>query len=159
MLSPQVCVTRFGPGTLRIEMRAALIAAVAALALSACGGVGAGGSPPGASPSTGPGLKFDVAVSEMDKTASMRIGQKLEAVLHARQGMANWSSVQSTDTSVLAPIVNPAASAARGITLAAFQAIAAGKAQITATAGASCSPGMACPQYVMLLTIDVTVSA
>ena len=30
-------------------------------------------------------------------------------------------------------------------------------AQITATAGADCSPGQACPQYALLLTIEVIV--
>ena len=37
--------------------------------------------------------------------------------------------------------------------------LAPGTAQITATAGADCSPGQACPQYALLLTIDVTVVA
>lgn len=89
----------------------------------------------------------------------MRVGQKLEAVLHATPGMTTWSSVRSSDPTVLAPIVNPAATAVRGVTLGAYQAIAPGKAQITATAGASCSPGKPCPMFAVLLTIDVTVSA
>jgi hypothetical protein len=139
-------------------MRAGLIATVAALALSACGAVGIGAGP-APSPSTGPGLGFDIAVSEKDSTARMAVGQKLEVVLHARPGMAPWNGVRSSDPSVLAPVVNPAATAARGVTLAAFQALAPGRAQITATAGADCSPGQACPQYLMVLTIDVTVSA
>jgi len=140
-------------------MRAALIGVIAALVLSACGAVGSGAAPPaGASPSTGPGLSFDVAVSEKDKTAILHVGQKLEAVLHAQHGMTAWSSVRSSDEAVLVPIVNPAAPAARGITLAAFQALAPGKAQITATAGANCSPGTACPQYLMVLAIEVTVA-
>jgi phage tail protein X len=139
-------------------MRAGLIAAVAAVALSACGAVGIGAAPP-ATPSTGPGLGYDVAVTEKDSTARMAVGQKLEAVLHARPGMAAWSNVRSSDQSVLVPMVNPAATAVRGVTLAAFQALAPGKAQITATAGADCSAGQACPQYMMVLTIDVTVTA
>ena len=73
--------------------------------------------------------------------------------------MTNWTSVRSSDQSVLAPIVNPAASAARGVTLAAFKAIAAGRARIDASAGPDCSPGQACPAYLMVLTIDVTVNA
>jgi len=89
----------------------------------------------------------------------MKVGQKLEAVLHARQGMAAWSGVHSSDTSVLAPIVDPAATSVRGVTLAAFQALAPGTVQITATAGADCSPGRACPQFLMVLTITITVSA
>ena len=83
----------------------------------------------------------------------------LAAVLHARPGMTSWNGVRSSDRSVLTPIVNPGASAARGVTLAGFKAVAAGRAQIDATAGPDCSPGQACPAYLMVLTIDVTVSA
>jgi phage tail protein X len=141
-------------------MRTALIVFVAALAISACGALGSGAAaPPSPTPSTSPAPGFDLVVSEKTRTAAMRVGQKLEAVLHANQGMTAWSGVRSSNTAVLEPIVNPAATAARGITLAAFQAIAPGKAQITAVAGADCSPGQACPMYAVLLTIDVTVLA
>jgi hypothetical protein len=141
-------------------MRAALIVVVAAVAICGCGAVGGGAAPPpGATPSTAPGLTFDLAVSEKTRNATLHVGQTLEAVLHASPGMTTWSGVRSSDPSVLNPIVNPGATAARGITLAAFQAIASGRAQITATAGAACSPGQACPQYALLLTIDVTVVA
>jgi hypothetical protein len=73
--------------------------------------------------------------------------------------MTAWSGVRSSDPSVLAPIPDTFATAARGVTLAGFRAVAPGKAQITATAGADCSPGQACPQYALLLMIDVTVVA
>jgi hypothetical protein len=141
-------------------MKTALVASLAALALSACGAVGSGAAQsPSSSPTDGLGSRFDLAVSEKSSAAAMKVGQKLEAVLHARSGMAAWSGVQSSDTSVLAPIVDPAATSVRGVTLAAFQALAPGTAQITATAGADCSPGRACPQFLMVLTITVTVSA
>jgi len=133
--------------------------ALVALALSACGPHYVEGAVPAPSPSTEPGLGFDLAVSEKSTTAVLKVGQRLEVVLHANQGMTPWSGVRSNDTSVLAPMVNPAATAARGITLAAFQALAPGEAQITATAGADCSPGKACPMYAMLWRIDVTVVA
>ena len=149
------CVTRITHDALRIEMKAGL-AFLVALAVSACGAVGTGSAP---SPSQGPGSRFDLAVSEKSSAASMKVGQKVEAVLHARQGMAAWSGVRSSDTSVLAPIVDPAATSVRGVTLAAFQALAPGTAQITATAGADCSPGRACPQFLMVLTITITVTA
>jgi hypothetical protein len=140
-------------------MKTWIVAPLAALALSACGAVGSGaGTNPGASPSNGAGSRFDLAVSEKSSAASMKVGQKLEAVLHARLGMAAWSGVHSSDTSVLAPIVDSAATSVRGVTLAAFQALAPGTAQITATAGADCSPGSACPQFLMVLTITITVS-
>jgi hypothetical protein len=149
---------QLGPSCSPRTRAAALVVVVATLTLCACGAAGSGAAPP-PSGSASTGLRFDLAVSETTRAATMRVSQKLEAVLHARPGMTTWSTVRSSDPSVLAPIVNPAATAARGVTLAAFQAIAPGKAQITATAGADCSPGQACPQYAMLLTIDVTVVA
>jgi hypothetical protein len=73
--------------------------------------------------------------------------------------MTNWNGVRSSDRSVLVPIVNPAAAAAHGVTLSAFKAMAPGKAHIDASAGPLCSPDEPCPAYLMVLTIDVTVSA
>lgn len=130
---------------------------LAAAILSGCGASGGGAAPPPSSPFTSPGAGFDVTVTENTHSITLRAGQTLAVVLHARAGMTNWNGVRSSDPSVLAPIVNPAASAARGVTLTAFKAIAPGKAQIDATAGPDCSPGQACPAYLMVLTIDVTV--
>jgi hypothetical protein len=139
-------------------VKKALIAAVTALVLMACGGAGAGSAPsPSPNPSEGPGLGFDARVTELDTAITIHSGQKLEVVLHARSGMTDWSNVTSSDTSVLSPIVNPAATAVRGVTLAAFQALAPGQADITATAGALCSPGQACPMFAMLYSVTVTV--
>ncbi|HVC75620.1 MAG TPA: hypothetical protein VND96_03785 [Candidatus Micrarchaeaceae archaeon] len=140
-------------------MRSVFVLALAAILLGACGAVGGGAAPPPGSPSPSPGAGFDVTVTENTHAVTLRTGQTLAVVLHARVGMADWTSVRSSDQSVLAPIVNPAASAARGVTLAAFKAIAPGAARIDATAAPDCSPGVACPAYVMLLTIEVTVSA
>ncbi len=139
-------------------VKTALIAAFAALVLTACGSAGIGSAPsPTPNPSEGPGLGFDAQVTELDTAITIHNGQKLEVVLHARSGMTNWSNVRSSDTSVLSPIVNPAATAVRGVTLAAFQALAPGQAEITATAGAACSPGQACPMYAILYSVSVTV--
>jgi phage tail protein X len=145
-------------------MRIALIGALAALALCACGAVGAGALPsPTPSPSypaLTPGHGFDVVVSEKDRAVTLRTGQRLEVVLHANPGMTNWGGVRSTDTAILAPVPNPAATAVRGVTLAGFQALKPGHVQIEATAGAACpSPGQACPMYAMVISIDVTVTA
>lgn len=132
--------------------------AAAAVLLSGCGAAGSGtGSGPSASPSTSAGSGFDVIVSEKDQTASLHVGQKLEVVLHAGNGMTNWTHPQSSDPTVLAPTVEPAATAVRGVTLAAFQAIAPGQAELTATAGPLCSPGQACPMYVVVYRLTVTV--
>jgi hypothetical protein len=145
-------------------VKAALVAGVTALVLSACGstgtGIGPGPNPqtPNPSPSTRPGLGFDAMVTENDTAINLRAGQKLEVVLHARSGMTNWSNVRSSDTSVMSPIPNPAATAVRGVTLAAFQAVAPGEAIITATAGAACSPGQACPMFALLYSVTVTVT-
>jgi hypothetical protein len=140
-------------------MKAVFVAVVLGLCLCACGAVGIGAAPPSASPSTKPGLGFAVTVTEKTRIVTLRVGEKLEAVLHANPGMTTWNDLQSSDPSVLASIVNPAATAARGVTLGAFQALAPGKSQITANAGPLCSPGQACPQYRVLMTIDVTVVA
>jgi hypothetical protein len=88
----------------------------------------------------------------------MRVGQKVEVVLHAAANMDNWTQVRSTNESVLIPIVNPAATAMRGVTLAAFKAVGPGQAEITAYASPHCPPGAACPMYVAVLSIKVTVS-
>jgi hypothetical protein len=140
-------------------MKAVFVAVLAAVLLSGCGAVGGGAAPPSSSPSTSPGAGFDVTVTESSRTVTLLVGQTLAVVLHARPGMTTWSGVRSSDQSVLAPIVNPAEAAARGVTLAAFKAIAPGQAHVDATAGPLCSPGEACPAYVMVLTIDVTVNA
>jgi hypothetical protein len=141
-------------------MRSVFVLGLAALLVfSACG------HPPGVvalpprSPTTNPGAGFDVTVTENSHAVTLHVGQTLAVVLHARPGMASWTSVRSSDQSVLSPIVNPAASAVRGVTLAAFRAIATGTARVSATAAPDCSPGQACPAYVMLLTIEVTVTA
>jgi hypothetical protein len=140
-------------------MRSVFVLMLAALFLSGCGVVGGGAAPPTTSPSPSPGAGFDVTATENTHAVTLRVGQTLAVVLHARPGMANWTTARSSDESVLAPIVNPAASAARGVTLAAFKAIAPGTARIDATAAPDCSPGQACPAYVMVLTIEVTVNA
>jgi phage tail protein X len=142
--------------------KAALVAALAALTMAACGSVGAGGMPsPSPSPSQSivPGPGFDAVATEKDTQITIRAGQKLELVLHANPGMSNWGNVRSSDPSVLEPTVNPAATAVRGVTLAAFHALAPGEATITASAGVACSPGQACPMLAVLYRLTVTVSS
>jgi hypothetical protein len=72
--------------------------------------------------------------------------------------MNNWTQPKSSDESVLIPIVNPAATAVRGATLAAFQAKALGHADITAYGSPICPSGQPCPMYVMLFSVHVTVT-
>jgi hypothetical protein len=140
-------------------MKGVFASVLTAVVLSGCGAVGGAAPPPSSIPSTSPVAGFDVTVTESSRSVALRTGQTLAVVLHARPGMTTWNSVRSSDQSVLAPIVNPAAAATRGVTLTAFKAIAAGNAQVVATAGPLCSPGQACPAYLMVLTIEVAVNA
>lgn len=97
-------------------------------------------------------------VSEKDHTATIHVGQKLELALHAPNGLNNWSHPQSSDTSVLAPTVDPAATAAIGVTLAMFIGQKPGTAEVTASATPRCAPGAPCPAYVALYSLKVTVT-
>ncbi len=134
-----------------------MFAVAAGLLLAGCGSTSIG---PGSNPSPGrsPGMGFDVTVTEKDHTAAMHVGQRMEVVLHAASGMNNWSQPKSSDEAVLAPIVDPAATAVRGVTLGAFEARAPGEAEISSYAGPLCSPGQACPMYVVVYSLTVTVS-
>ena len=136
------------------EMKVLLAAVSAALAITACGSAGTGSG----TPSPGTGVGFDTAVSEKDKTASMHVGQTLEVVLHAYPGMAGWTAPKSSNESILVPIVNPAATAVRGVTLAGFKALAPGEVEITSSSSPSCSPGQACPMYIAVYSVKVTVT-
>lgn len=141
-----------------LMMKRALLVAAAGLLLSSCGSAGSGAAP-SPTPSSAPWPGFDVQVTEKDHSATIRVGQKLELVLHAYGGLTNWSQLRSSDISILVPIVNPAATAVRGVTLAAYQAIAPGEADVTAVATPDCSPGQACPALAALYTLRVTVTS
>jgi hypothetical protein len=136
-----------------------LIVVAAALLLSGCGSYRSGGSVPSPTPSGASGLGFDLAVTEKDRVVTMHVGQTLELVLHAGANMDSWQQVRSTNEAVLVPIVNPAATAVRGVTLAAFKAVAPGQAEITAYASPHCPAGTACPMYVQVYSLKVTVTA
>jgi hypothetical protein len=103
-------------------------------------------------------MGFDVTATEKDHTAAMHVGQRLELVLHAAAGMNNWSQPRSGNEAILVPIVDPAASAAKGVTLAGFQARAPGQVDVSAFAGPLCPSGLACPMYVVAYSLTVTVS-
>jgi hypothetical protein len=133
-------------------------ALMAALLLTACGatGIGGGGN---ASPSPSDGDRFDVTATEADHAITIHAGQTLELVLHRQNGLNNWSHPSSSDESLLMPIVDPAATAARGVTLAAFRAEKPGSVDVTATASPVCPSGGMCPMYVALYSLRVTVTA
>ena len=122
------------------------------LLLTGCGHyVGLGSNP---SPSPTP----QITATDQDHTATMRVGQRLEVVLHAGNGMNNWANVKSSDPSVLAPVVDTRATAVIGVTLAAFQALKQGTAEITATGSPKCPPNAMCPMYVAVYSLKVTVT-
>jgi len=132
------------------------LAAIACLT-AACGatGIGSGSNP---SPTPSEGMGFDVTVTENDHSVTLHPGQKLEVVLHAPNGMNSWTHPISNDTSVLSPIVDPAATAARGVTLAAFEARKSGMVEVSSNASPQCSPGQACPMYIAVYSLKVTVT-
>ena len=103
-------------------------------------------------------MGYDVTATNADHEVTMRVGQKLELVLRAGQGMATWTHPKSSDAAVLQPIVDPAATAAIGVTLAAFEASEPGESDVTAYASAKCAPGSACPQFLAVYSLRVTVT-
>ena len=129
----------------------------AALVVAGCGvrpmpGVVAT-SPPAA---VTPGVGFDVVITEQDHEVTVHPGQKIEAFLRPRAGMTPWGNLGSDNPAVLASIPTGIL-APHGVSVAGFQAISAGVAYFTATAGPECSPDQACPAYAMLLSVKVTV--
>jgi hypothetical protein len=136
-------------------MKSLLVLAAIAILAGAC--AGSRGCQLCTAPSSPVG--FDVTATDSDHTVTMRVGQKLEVVLRARNGMNDWTHPVSNDTSVLSPIVDPAATAARGVTLAAFEAKKQGEVQVTANASPQCSPGSACPMYLAVYSLKVTINS
>jgi len=136
---------------------AKLVVLASFMLVVACGatGIGIGANP---SPSPSVGFGFDVTATEKDHAVTMHAGQKLEVVLHAGSGTVSWSHPTSSDTSVLAPIVDPAATAARGVTLAAFEAKKAGQVQVTSMSGPVCPSGAMCPMYAIAYQLMVTIT-
>lgn len=132
-----------------------MLAAVAGMLLAACGAYSFPGSKTTPTPSSGFG--FDVTATEKDHAVSMHVGQTLEVVLHGGAAQS-WQQVKSSDPSVLQPTVDPAATAVRGVTLAAFKAVAQGRATVTAVGTPVCPSGQPCPAYAMLYSLVVTVT-
>ena len=132
-----------------------LAAAITALA-TGCGAYALPGSI--ASPTPRGATHYDVTATQADHNVTMRVGQRLEVVLLAAEGMTGWTHPDSSDRSVLAPIVDPLANAAHRVTLAAFQATKAGQAEVRATSSPQCSPAQACPMLLSVYSLKVTVT-
>lgn len=135
-----------------MDVRKAIVAL--ALVASACGATGSGAEP---SPSPS-GVGYAVIATNTDHATTLRVGQKMEVVLRAGAGMQSWAHPKTSDSFILMPIVDPAATAAIGVTLAAFEAMHPGQADVTSYAGAKCSPGQACPMYLAAYSLRVTVT-
>ena len=133
-----------------------VLTAIAMLAV-ACGAtaIGSGSNP---TPTPDQGMGFDVTATNTDHAVTMHVGQKLEVVLHAANGMNDWTHPVSNDTSVLSPTVDNAATAARGVTLAAFVAHKPGEVEVTSNASPHCAPGAPCPMYLAVYSLKVTVT-
>ncbi len=134
------------------EMRLLVLIAVF---IAACGSVGLGASP-SPTPSNNP-MHFDVTATEKDHAVSMHSGQQLEVVLHGGTQI-RYQQVRSSDPSILEPTVDPAATAALGVTLAAFKADRSGQATVTAVGAPICAANQACPMYAILYKLTVTVT-
>lgn len=139
------------------QMRYASMAAAAALLLtvSACSTLIIG---PAASPRPlgTAGVGVIARVTEQNHSVTMKTGQKLLRELHAKPGMSDWSGVRSSNTSLLGPMTIDVM-VPSGVTVAAFQAISRGQVMVTAVAGPACSPGQACPAYVVVYSLQVTI--
>ena len=134
---------------------AMLVVATLAAACGAYAMPGGGATP---TPTPGGSMHFDVTATNDVHALSIHVGQRLEVVLRASSGLNNWTHPQSSDRSVLSPIVDPAATAARGVTLAAFEAMSRGQVTVTSNASPACSPGQACPMLIAVYSLKVTVT-
>lgn len=133
------------------DVKNCLVVAAIGLLLCGCGSYSLGAAP---SPSPTP----TVSVTQADHVATVRAGQHLELSLRASNGMSNWTHPKSSDESVLAPTVDPAATAAIGVTLAMFVGMKAGTVEVTSNASPKCPPNAACPMYVAVYSLKVTVT-
>ena len=114
------------------------------------------GGPPTA-PVVSPTAGFDVLITDTDRAVTVRSGQRLELILHAKPGMSDWGGVNVDDYTVLRAVPT-GITAARGVTIAGYEAARPGTATIRATATPLCSPGQACPLFAMIFEVVVTVT-
>jgi hypothetical protein len=100
--------------------------------------------------------KLTLTNADAGSTVHIQVGDTIDLALKASTGFQDWQ-VSGPDAAVLKPVVNPAAAAARGMTLRAFQAAGVGQADITATSRPNCVAGQACPQLVQGFKVTVVV--
>lgn len=150
-----------------------LLLALPAL-VAGCGSVGrlGGGSAASPSPSApsgapchgpiqaGPAGDPASGLTEADsgRTFQIRKGNCLSIALRAPAGFSPWSRPASSDGTVLLSVVDTRAAAVRGLTIASFQAVGPGTAQLTSTTTQDCPQGAACTAIATGWTITVQVS-
>jgi hypothetical protein len=133
-------------------------AAAFVLMIAGCGSVtGARGS---ASPSPPTGSEAGLALTDTDggKTFQAHTGQAVSVTLHEPAGYGAWAGLHSTNSAVLAPVVDTRRLAVRGATLGTFRATAAGTAELQASSGASCPPLQVCPDVVRVWFVTIQVA-
>lgn len=110
-----------------------------------------------AGPTPAPGGAAAVTVTEADdqKTVALALGQVLMVALRAAPGLQPWV-ITPPDPAVLAPVVDTAMPPV-GVTAATYRAVGRGTADISAITRPACPPGAACPAFVRLFRVTVTV--
>ncbi len=131
-----------------------LLAASVLVLVTACGAVS--GTGPGSSPS--PSAPTQLTVADDQRTVTLHVGDSIGVALQQQPGYSEWSHPTATDAKILAPQVDTRAAAVRGMTLASFKAVGKGRTDIRSAAGASCSPGTACPALARGWQVHVVVS-
>jgi hypothetical protein len=101
--------------------------------------------------------KQTITEADSGKTVQLRVGDVLIVALRAPEGYQNWQ-LAVPDARLLMPMVNPAAAAARGVTLRSFRAAGAGQTDLTATTIPACATGPACPRVVRQFDVKVAVT-
>lgn len=87
----------------------------------------------------------------------MRVGDSVVAFFQASPDQAALGEISTSDPRVLAPRVDTAATAVRGARLAKFQALSAGRADITVARALLCLPGASCPARPVLISVHFVV--
>jgi len=147
-----------------MNVRRLLATALGGLLLASCGAAlggpraGVSVSPRSESPAaTAAASSPDIMITDQSSDVAAQTGQRIVVFLNARPGLTDWSDIRSSDVQVLAPAVIDVM-VPRGVTAAAFNAVGAGVALITASADPRCVAPAPCPPYAALFTVRVTVT-
>ena len=118
---------------------------------------GCGAAPASLGPVASTSPEVSVTEAANARTVSVAVGDRLGVSLHQQPGYAPWQQPASSDTGVLQPLPASIGTPVEGITLAAFKAVRAGHADITAIASFACKPGTTCPGLARVWRVTVVV--